>query len=97
MISLLNYLTDAYEDYAASAMAAATFSRSILAAALSVVGYRMYDRLGVQWAFTLLGCLSFLMASIPFLFIKFGPKMRLRSKFCQELLRKKQLAEARTL
>jgi len=54
-MALLNYLTDAYEIFAASAMAAASCSRSLAGSVLPFAAKPMYDRLGVPWASSLLG------------------------------------------
>lgn len=88
-ISLLNYLTDAYDIFAASAQASSAFSRSIFAVLLPLAANPMYSRLGVAWTSSLLGFLSLLMAITPFFFIKYGDSLRRRSPFCQELLRLK--------
>ena len=93
-MALLNYLTDAYEIFAASAMAAASCTRSIWGAALPFAAGPMYDRLGVHWASSLLGLLSLAMCIIPFAFIKYGDRLRANSKFCQELSKKKELETA---
>ena len=45
----------------------------------------MYEKLGVHWASSLLGFLSLGMSVIPFVFIKYGDRIRANSKFCQEL------------
>lgn len=95
-ISLLNYLTDAYEIFAASAMASSAFSRSIFAVMLPLAADPLYKRLGVAWASSLLGFLSFTMAISPFILIKYGDLIRRRSKFCQHLLEQKRNANART-
>ncbi len=92
-ISLLNYLTDAYEMFAASAQASSAFSRSIFAVVLPLAADPMYGRLGVAWASSLLGFLSLLMAITPFAFIRYGDQLRRRSKFCQELLELKRQAD----
>ena len=92
-MAFLNYLTDAYEIFAASAMAAASTCRSLFGALLPLAATPMYDKLGVAWASSLLGFLSLGMAIIPFAFIKYGNKIRANSKFCQQLLEKKR-AEA---
>ncbi len=42
---------------------------------------QMFDNLGVQWAGTLLGCLSLVMIPIPFGFIVFGKRLRAMSKY----------------
>ena len=88
-MALLNYLTDAYEVFAASAMAAASCCRSVLGALLPLAATPMYDRLGVAWASSLLGFLSLAMSIIPFAFIRYGDRIRTNSKFCQELKKRK--------
>lgn len=42
---------------------------------------QMFRVLHVQWACTLIGCVACLMMPIPFVFYKFGPKIRERSRF----------------
>ncbi|KAG9973661.1 MFS general substrate transporter, partial [Aureobasidium melanogenum] len=84
-MSLINYLVDAYEVFAASAMAASACSRSLFGAVLPFAARPMYQRLGVAWACSLLGFLSLAMCIIPFAFIRFGDSIRERSSFCQSL------------
>lgn len=88
-MALLNYITDAYEVYAASGMAATSFCRSIFGAVLPLAAAPMYKSLGVSWASSLLGFLSLAMCIIPFAFIKYGDRIRENSKFCQELKARK--------
>ncbi|KAI4263411.1 MAG: hypothetical protein L6R42_001442 [Xanthoria sp. 1 TBL-2021] len=92
-MALLNYITDAYETFAASGMAATSACRSIFGAVLPIAARPMYQRLGIPWASSLLGFLSLGMCIIPFAFIKYGDRIRANSKFCQELREKKQLAQ----
>lgn len=89
-MALLNYLTDAYEIFAASAMAASSFSRSCAGAVLPFAAAPMYDKLGVAWASSLLGFLSLGMCAIPFLFLWKGDRLREGSKFCRYLKEKKE-------
>lgn len=84
-MALINYLADAYGIFAASALAAASGTRSVLGAVLPLATDKMYGRLGVSWATSLLGFLSVLMALIPFAFIRFGRHLRENSKFSQAL------------
>jgi hypothetical protein len=84
-LTRLSTTLDAYEVYAASAMGATSAARSVFGVVLPFATRPMYSRLGVDWACTLLGILSALMCLIPFVFIKYGEKIRARSKFCQEL------------
>jgi|TARA_R110002003_G_scaffold130_8_gene12215 ABC-type Co2+ transport system permease subunit len=94
-MALLNYLVDAYEIFAASAMAAASLSRSSFAAILPFAARPMYRTMGVAWATSLLGFLSLALCVVPFVFLRFGGKMRERSRFCQYLRQKKLEEEER--
>ncbi|KAH6675358.1 major facilitator superfamily domain-containing protein [Plectosphaerella plurivora] len=76
-----NYLVDSYQHQAASALAAKTCIRSFWGAAVVLFTEQMYDRLGDQWASTLLAFLGLACCVIPFLFWKFGAKIRERSKY----------------
>ena len=91
-MALLNYVTDAYEVYAASGMAATSCCRSIFGALLPLAAAPMYKSLGVSWASSLLGFLSLAMCIIPFAFIKYGDRIRANSRFCQELKKRKEQA-----
>ncbi|PWY87963.1 MFS general substrate transporter [Aspergillus sclerotioniger CBS 115572] len=84
-IALVNHLTDAYEIYSASANAASSCSRSLLATVLPLATRPMFDNLGVDGACSLLGGLSALMCVIPFVFIWKGDAIRRRSGFCNML------------
>lgn len=92
-IALLNYVTDAYEIFAASAMAATSACRSIFGAVLPIAARPMYNSLGIAWASSLLAFLSLGMSIIPFAFIKYGDRIRANSKFCQELRERKRVYE----
>ena len=89
-MALLNYLTDAYEIFAASSMAAASCCRSLAGAVLPFAATPMYTRLGVPWASSLLGFLSLGMCVIPFLFLWKGDRIRAGSRFCIYLKEKKE-------
>ena len=84
-MSLLNYVADAYEIFAASGLAATSACRSIFGAVLPIAARPMYRSLGIPWASSLLGFLSLGMCIIPFAFIKYGDRIRANSRFCQEL------------
>lgn len=89
-MAMLNYLTDAYETLSASAQSAASCTRSILGAVLPLAATPMFSRLGVHWACSLIAFLSLGVSLIPFLFIRYGDRIRANSKFCQELKRIKE-------
>ncbi|KAJ8068549.1 hypothetical protein OCU04_002265 [Sclerotinia nivalis] len=88
-VALVNYLTDAYEVFAASAMAASSCCRSLAGAVLPFAAKPMYSRLGVSWASSLLAFLSLFMCGIPLLFMWKGDRIREGSVFCQELKERK--------
>ncbi|KAF1950052.1 MFS general substrate transporter [Byssothecium circinans] len=92
-MALLNYLVDAYEIFAASAMAAASLSRSSFGAVLPFAAGPMYRALGVAWATSLLGFFSLGLCVVPFVFLRFGGVIRGKSGFCQYLVRKKREEE----
>ena len=92
-MALLNYISDAYEIYAASAMSATSITRSIFGVVLPLAAGPMYKTLGISWASSLLGFLSLAMCVIPFAFIRFGESIRANSHFCLELKAKKEQAE----
>ena len=43
----------------------------------------MYEKLGYQWATALLGFLTVAMLPFPYLFFRFGKKLRARSRFAK--------------
>lgn len=86
-IAMINYLTDAYRQFSASAQAAASTVRSITAVCLPLATTPMYTNLGVAWASSLLGFVSLIMAAIPFVFVMYGHSIRGRSPFCQEVMK----------
>ncbi|KAK0624861.1 major facilitator superfamily domain-containing protein [Bombardia bombarda] len=76
-----NYLVDSYQHQAASALAAKTFIRSFWGAATVLFTEQMYERLGNQWATSLLAFFGLGCCGIPFLFWTFGARIRARSKY----------------
>lgn len=77
-LCIIAYLIDAFELYAASALAANTVVRSIFGAVLPLAGATMYHALGYGWGNSLLGFLALAMVPIPILLTKFGERMRKR-------------------
>ncbi len=80
MLPVQSYLVDAYTQYAASAVAAATILRSLLGALLPLAGQPMYDSLGIGWGNSLLGFLSLALVPVPFVFWRYGERIRNRMK-----------------
>jgi hypothetical protein len=79
--SMLNYLTDTYLRFAASALAANTVARSLAGAAAPLFTRQMFTNLGVGPGASIVGGVACLLAPIPFIFIKYGGPIRERSKF----------------
>jgi hypothetical protein len=88
-IGMINYLTDAYEIYAASASAAASSARSLVAVVLPLATTPMFQRLGISGALSLLGGLSLLLSAIPWVFLWKGERIRAGSAFCIALKKSK--------
>lgn len=84
LVNGLNYIVDVYQKNANSAIAANTFVRALFGAVFPLFAERMYGRMGVPWATSLLGFLTLLMSPVPILFYNFGPEIRARSKFVLE-------------
>ncbi|KAG9877755.1 hypothetical protein KCV05_g21642, partial [Aureobasidium melanogenum] len=80
---VFTFLVECYPLYAASALAANSFARSSFAAAFPLFGVQMYNKLGYQWASSLLAFLALAMAPFPYLFFKYGKRLRKNSKFAQ--------------
>jgi DHA1 family multidrug resistance protein-like MFS transporter len=80
-LQALNYLVDAYLMFAASAIAGNTFMRSLAGAGFPLFARQMFQGMGIQWASTLLGCVALVLAPIPFIFYKYGAKIRSNSAY----------------
>ncbi|KAF2019053.1 major facilitator superfamily [Aaosphaeria arxii CBS 175.79] len=80
-LQALNYLVDAYLMFAASAIAANTFLRSLCGAAFPLFAQQMFTGMGIQWAATLLGCIAAVLVPVPVWFYLRGAKIREKSKF----------------
>ncbi|GLB45677.1 putative MFS general substrate transporter [Lyophyllum shimeji] len=79
--STFTYLVTAYRPIAASAMAANSALRSLFAAVFPLFAGAMYARLGTVGATALLAGLTTLMAPLPFIFHRIGPRLRAKSRF----------------
>ncbi len=86
-----NYLAGAYGIYAASALASNAVIRSLFGATLPLAGSKMYEAISPQWAGTLCGVLAVVMIPVPFVFWRYGAKIRSKSRTIR-LLREQQEA-----
>jgi len=76
-----NYIIDVYLEFAASAIAANTFLRSLFGAGFPLFAGQMFARLGVPWASSTLAFLCIALVPAPIVFFYFGEKVRGWSKF----------------
>lgn len=75
------YLIDSYGIYSASALGFMGFSRYMVGGGMTVAGAPIYRSIGVQYTLTILGAISSVMASVPYLLYFFGPRIRKASRF----------------
>ena len=75
------YLIDTYQMTAASALAAGLASRALVGSAFPLFSLQMYRGITVQGATSLLAGISCLLTPIPFIFNRYGMKIRGRSRY----------------
>lgn len=80
---ILTYLMGAYPRYAASVLASNDFMRAGFGAGFPLFASAMFHNLGVNWACTLLGCLSIVFVPVPFVLLRFGLRLRMASKYAR--------------
>ncbi|KAL2349716.1 major facilitator superfamily domain-containing protein [Cryomyces antarcticus] len=77
----INFLVDTYSLYAASAVSANTFLRSVLAAGFPLAAQPMFHKLGVGPAVSILGAIATAAIPVPFIFMRYGLALRKKSRF----------------
>ncbi|KAF2753404.1 MFS general substrate transporter [Pseudovirgaria hyperparasitica] len=90
-----NYLVHSYGIYAASALAGNAVLRSVLGGCLPLAGPALYGALGSRWAGTLLGGLEVLCIPIPWVFWRYGARIRGRSRMIGLMRADQERLEAR--
>ncbi|KAK4189583.1 putative transporter mfs2 [Podospora australis] len=83
-LSLLGYLIDSYTVYAASVLAANAVLRSLFGAAFPLFTSHMYKSLGLHWASSVPAFLALACLPCPFLFYKYGARVRKSCKYAAE-------------
>ncbi|KAI5780379.1 major facilitator superfamily domain-containing protein [Geopyxis carbonaria] len=78
---LIGYLAEAYTEYTASVIGSATITRSLFAFGFPLFMPSLYGNLNTKWAGTLLGCLLCLFVPVPWVFYKYGLKIRSKSRY----------------
>jgi MFS family permease len=88
-LSSVDYMVAAYGVYSASATGGNAFCRDLLAGIAAMYTTPMYENIGDKWhveyATTILACLSCLVVLPIYIFYWKGPQIRERSKFAQTL------------
>lgn len=77
----LNYIIESYLMLAASAVAANTFMRSAFGACFPLFAGYMFHNMGTNWAGLLIGLFAVALIPFPFLFLKYGKRIRVKSKY----------------
>lgn len=80
-MGVVNYLTDAYEKYAASALSAASLGRNTFGAFLPLASGQLFSTLGFRWAGSLLGFVGLALSVVPVVLLFKGREIRAKSPF----------------
>ncbi|CZR66736.1 related to TPO4-Proposed vacuolar polyamine transporter [Phialocephala subalpina] len=79
------YNNDVYgARFGASVLAASTFIRFLLSSSFLLFTNKMVDNLGFAWATSLLGFITVAMIPIPWVFFKWGPVLRTKSRYLKD-------------
>lgn len=77
------FIVDIYHASSASAIAANTMVRSLVAAGFPLAAPQMYRVLGTAWATSVLGFLCVVAVPAPILFYIYGPRLRQMSRYAR--------------
>ena len=79
-ISIYAYIMQTFAQYAASALVFVTFVRYVCGGAIVVVAIPMFENLGVHHAMSVLGAVSCLFVTVPYVLYFWGARIRAKSK-----------------
>ncbi|PWN32616.1 MFS general substrate transporter [Meira miltonrushii] len=82
--SVFTFTTDNWRPVAASGMGANSVARSIFAAAFPLFATQMASRLTTTGAAALLAGLNVVIIPLPFVFARYGPQLRAKSKYAMK-------------
>ncbi|QDS74989.1 hypothetical protein FKW77_005424 [Venturia effusa] len=83
-MAVINYLSDFYVPYAASALSAASLGRNLFGAFLPLASQALFRNLGYQWAGSLLGFIGLVLSLAPVALLLWGDRARKWSSFTKE-------------
>jgi hypothetical protein len=72
------YLIDCWKLFAASAVAANVFLRSLMGAVLPLATQKLYGDLGLGWGNSVLALIAFITAPLPWFYYRHGKYLRER-------------------
>ena len=75
------YIIHAFGGLSRPVLAFNTFTRYLLAAIAVEVAPSMWRNLGVQRSLTMMGCVATMLAPVPYIFYKWGARIRARSRY----------------
>lgn len=81
--STYSYTADCYGESASSAIAGQGLMRNTLGAVTPLFASQFFHNVGSQYAGLILALFATLLSLIPFIFMKFGPQLRARSKLAK--------------
>ncbi|RSL87252.1 hypothetical protein CEP52_015590 [Fusarium oligoseptatum] len=81
-VSTIQYITDTYHgSVVASAAAANSLARYGFAGVFPLFTIQMYQKLGIDWASSLLGFIAVALLPVPWVLFKYGPRIRAKSAY----------------
>ena len=83
-LGIMTYLIDAYTIYAASVLAGNSIIRSIFGTIFPLFTTVMYHNLGIHWATCIPAFLSVACLPFPFIFYRYGARIRRKCKYAAE-------------
>ncbi|KAJ5506990.1 Major facilitator superfamily domain general substrate transporter [Penicillium expansum] len=83
-LSVFNYLIDSYTIFSASVLAANSALRSLFGMAFPLFTTYMYQNLGIHWASSIPAFLALACVPFPFIFYKYGARIRQRCTYASE-------------
>ena len=75
-LSSMTYLVDSFDEFSASALAAATLARSVGGAAIPLLGPVLYRILGQGWGNTVFASVTAVCCVIPVMLYRYGSRWR---------------------
>ena len=86
---------NSYGIYAASASAGNAVFRSTMGGTMPLAGAKMYQALGPHWSGAMLSIIEFAMIPIPFVFYRYGHRIRDRSALITRMREDKERLEGK--